>query len=734
MQTKQTLPNGSLRKTLFLETSILLAFAVIVTVIAALFLARNEMQSRAAAQLQSIIHAKEELLENVTAAQREQVAELANDADLTRIAAVTDIIGFQSLFTVGKDGSVRKLVGEGPSAELLASVIAGRAGSTRFVASFSRRGWDTYAIAAPMKNGEVMAATFRAEPLLNELLSVDELGQTTDVLLGANRGGELVLLHQARGSRTASPLELGSFGTQLDRGSALAKAIQGREGIEQTVDYAGIGVLAAYRTLPSVGWGIVVQIDRHEIDYPLFGLALKLLIAGGALILLLSLTMFSLAQRITQPLLDLTRKLEGLEARNWRFSRSIYTGNEIERLDDAAFDLTGRLRQSHDHLEELVRVRTKALMEQHAQDDAILQSIEYGLIVTDADGRVTLLNGSAELLTGWTQADAAGKPVDGVLSIMTKDGKPVEGAFHPVNGVLASKKAYAPAADPQLSLKRKDGSPMPLSLRITPILRGWHCSGTVAIFRDITEDRRIDRMKSEFISLVSHQLRTPLSSMRWYLEMLLTKDFGPLNEDQQGYVEQVAASNERMVRLVNALLNVSRIELGTMSAGQDDVKPTTMLQDIEKATVQEIVKRKLRIEYDLDGYVEKTIKTDSVLLQLILENLLLNAVKYSREGGVITVALRGGDSCTITVSDCGIGIPPEEQHKVFSKLFRAKNAQSSDTDGNGLGLYISRIAAESIGAELTFKSSSDRTAFSLKLPLTTPTSSPTSAAQTPPPR
>ncbi|HRH93074.1 MAG TPA: histidine kinase dimerization/phospho-acceptor domain-containing protein, partial [Candidatus Peribacteria bacterium] len=662
MTPRQTPPNGSLRRTLFLETSVLLAFAVILTVTAAFFLARNEMRSRAAAQVQSIIHAKEELLENVTSGQREQVAELAKDASLTRIPSVTNIIGFQGLFAVKSDGTSRTLVGSQPSAALLESVAALRgADSTRFVASISpQRGWESYAIVAPMHTGEKLVATFSADPLLGELLSVDELGDTTDVLLGANRDGDLLLLHQARGSRTASPLDLGGYEAQLSKGSVLAKAIDGREGIEQTSDYAGIGVLAAYRSMPSIGWGLVVQIDRHEIDAPLIELSLKLLAAGAALILLLSLTMYSLAQRITAPLLDLTHKLEGLEARNWRFSRSIYTGDEIERLDDAAFDLTGRLRQSHDHLEELVRTRTRALMEQVAQDDAILQSMEYGLIVTDANGAVTLVNGAAELLTGWSQAEAAGKSCDIVLHVVDHEEKPVTGNEHPVMGVLTAKEAYAPSADPQLALKRKDGTAMPLSLRVTPILRGWHCSGTVAIFRDITEERRIDHMKSEFISLVSHQLRTPLSSMRWYLEMLLTKDFGPLNEDQQGYVEQVAASNERMVRLVNALLNVSRIELGTLSADQDTVDPLQMLKEIEKSTARDIEKRKLTVTYDAAGYAAGNRKSDAVLLQLILENLVANAVKYSREGGVIRVELHdtpdGG--CSISVSDTGIGIPP----------------------------------------------------------------------------
>lgn len=258
---------------------------------------------------------------------------------------------------------------------------------------------------------------------------------------------------------------------------------------------------------------------------------------------------------------------------------------------------------------------------------------------------------------------------------------------------------------------------MPLALRITPVLRGWHCSGAVAIFRDTTEDRRIDRMKSEFISLVSHQLRTPLSSMRWYLEMLLSKDVGPLNEDQQSYVQQVSTSNERMVRLVNALLNVSRIELGTLSAATDTVNPIALAQDVVKAAQVDAAKRQIRIDLTANAGVPAAIHTDEVLLRLVIENLLANALKYGNQASTVRVSLtQAARALVLQVRDTGIGIPPEEQHKVFSKLFRAKNAQSTNTDGNGLGLYISQIAAEAIGGTLAFQSEKGVTVFTLTLP------------------
>lgn len=694
----------------------LAAFVITATIIAALVLARSEMYARATTQLQSIIHAKEELLESILSTRREQVATLASAAEMDAIPQLTQLIGFQGLFTVSASGEVAVLAGESPSADMLRAMVVLRGRSTQLIPLVSKHGWQMYAIAAPTNNGRLVAV-FSAQPLVDQMLNAEELGNTTDVLLTTQYEGQLLLLHRLRGAAKAGVLDLGGFESRLSSKMPLAKAVAGSEGIEEALDYAGIRVLTAYRSLPSIGWGLVVQIDTHEIDFPLAMLAAKLLFAGIVLMLLSALTMYCLAYRITEPLQDLTRKLDGLEAKRWHFARSIHTGNELERLDAAAFDLTGRLRQSHDHLEELVRVRTKALLEQHAQDDAILQNIEYGLIVTDAEGTVTLLNDAARLLTGWTREESEGKDCATVLCICDREGKPMESAAHPVRSVLASKQKYAPTQDQQLTLRRKDGTSMPLSLRATPVLRGWHCSGVVAIFRDITEDRRIDRMKSEFISLVSHQLRTPLSSMRWYLEMLLSKDAGALNEDQQSYVEQVATSNERMVRLVNALLNVSRIELGTLSAANDTVAPATLANDVVSVAQAEAAKRQIRIALDVGTRTPAALRTDEVLLRLIMENLLANAIKYGNEGSAVRVELSAKDQALVLqVRDTGIGIPPEEQHKVFSKLFRAKNAQSTNTDGNGLGLYISQIAAEAIGGVLTFTSEKGVTVFTLTLP------------------
>ncbi len=713
----------SLRKTLFWEASVLLTFAVVVTAVIAFFLAKSEVDSRTFAQLQSIVHAKEDLLEGIVSRQREQVAILARESAATTQAA-SYLIGFKDLFIL-ENGRVRVLTGEAPLADELRQLEERTAtGHTAFVPIMSPAGWESYMITAPRvdaagnTHGQVVAV-FNARPLIKELMSADYLGKSADVSLGVRKGDDLLLLHTMRDQRdeAATPLYLGGVEQEAARQLALAKAVLGREGSDKSLDYAGVTVLTAYRSLPSIGWGIVVQVDQFEVYAPLLDLGARISILGVVLVGLLSSIMFSLSRRIADPLYELSEKLQGLETKEWRFERSIFTRNELEEVDQAAFDLTKRLRESHTHLEDIVKKRTQALVEQHAEDDAIFESIEYGLLVTNVKGEIVQMNRAAARLTGWTEHEAKGMSFAKVLPIQDKDGKDMPEADHPLSTVLNTRQQYSPNTDEHLSMVRKDKTPMPLSLRATPILHGSDCSGAVAVFADVTETRRIDRLKSEFISLVSHQLRTPLSSIRWYLEMLSGKDTGPLTDEQENCLREASTSTERMVHLVNALLNVSRIELGKFALKLEMTDLLPFVRESVKSLALDLEHKKINVEFKVKNQ-HAFVRTDGVLLRLVLENLVSNAMKYSQQGSTITIVVASTDTgATIDVIDQGIGIPATEQSKIFGKLFRGSNAVTVDTDGNGLGLYISNIAIQTIGGSLAFVSKERQgTTFTVTLP------------------
>jgi len=711
---------SSLRTSLFFESFALLALTVLAVSVVAFFLSWNELKIRTTSQLQSIAEGKEALLESTVSRQREQLSILGRDPALRNLPSLTTLVGFRQLVRVDAAGNATVLAGEkgeSPLAQELLQAMHGREG-TIFRPIVTEAGWTLYVIAAPQMSGTVrtgtLVATFDALGLATRVLHTESAAKTTEVLLATMVDEEEVILRADDATNRIVPV----LGAGHDTLAVVRDALGGKEGVVDSADYSGIPVLAAYRSIPSLGWVVIAKVDRYEVKAPTLRLATNLAGTGFMIIVFLSLSTFFLGRRIVGPLEELADKLDGLEAKRWKFTRSIFTGNEIETVDAAADDLTQRLRKAHEHLESLVEDRTKELQKQLAEDSAILQSMDDGLIVTDAQGIITYTNRMTELLTGRT--DGLKKPIAEFLHITDKEGVIIDDKKHPVMEVLRGGQAFHPATDPQLTLKKPDESITALQLRITPILRGKVCIGSVAVLRDITEERRIDHMKSEFISLVSHQLRTPLSSMRWYLEMLIAEDAGPLSDDQREYIGQVATSNARMVHLVNALLNVSRIELGRFQISPETIDLQKLVYSAVTSFDLEMKQKKIELSLDMPKK-DIGIRSDKSLLELILENFLSNAIKYSHPETSVKVHVsedREAGTALLSVTDTGIGIPEAQKDQIGHKLFRGSNAKISDTDGNGLGLYISRIAAETIGAKLTFESTENKgTTFSLMIPL-----------------
>lgn len=229
----------------------------------------------------------------------------------------------------------------------------------------------------------------------------------------------------------------------------------------------------------------------------------------------------------------------------------------------------------------------------------------------------------------------------------------------------------------------------------------------------------VDKAKTEFVSLASHQLRTPLSAINWYTEMLLAGDAGKITDDQRGFLDQIAQSNKRMVALVSSLLNVSRIDLGTFAVDPVPTNFTQVADSVLSELAPQIGEKKLIINKNYDPQLP-LIPADPKLLRIILQNLLSNAVKYTAEGSItLTIKqLVKEQRVLMSVADTGFGIPAEAQAKIFSKLYRADNARARDADGNGLGLYIVKSIVEQSDGKVWFVSKENQgTTFYVTLPL-----------------
>ena len=376
------------------------------------------------------------------------------------------------------------------------------------------------------------------------------------------------------------------------------------------------------------------------------------------------------------------------------------------------------LRRLHETLEKKVLRRTKDLEQIRSKTEAILTSIGNGLVVVDKEGKIDYINQSFEEMLGWKTQEIVGKSM--VQVVPREDVNGVEVLFKEriLTQVLAGQKFVADLANPFYYI-RKDKSRFPVSSIVSPVILNKKIVGAVEVFRDITKEKEIDKAKTEFVSLASHQLRTPLSTVNWYSEMLLTGDVGEVTTEQKKYLEEIYNGNQRMVELVNTLLDVSRIELGTLVVESKPTNIVKLTQNVINEQKLQIIEKKIKLSPSFENNIP-LITADPKLLRMVIQNLLSNAIKYTPDGGKIRVSLSLDEkkNVILKISDTGYGIPANQQDKIFSKLFRADNVIGKDTEGTGLGLYIAKSIVEQVGGKLWFESEENQGAtFYVALPL-----------------
>lgn len=365
-----------------------------------------------------------------------------------------------------------------------------------------------------------------------------------------------------------------------------------------------------------------------------------------------------------------------------------------------------------------LQVANADLKKERAKAEAILASIGEGVVATDEAGRVLFINETAAELLGYSQHELVGQLWHQPIPAMqTEDGATVAVDQTPTYKTVVERRRIV---SDRLYYVRKNGQRFPVVKTTTPVELNEKVIGSIAVFRDVTREREIDRAKSEFVSLASHQLRTPLSIIGWYVESLLTGRVGQPSNEQREYLQEIATSNHRLVDLVNALLNVSRIEMGTLMIDPEPTDIGLVLESILHEMQILIEKKSLTINH---SYMEQipSINVDPKVIRIVFHNLLSNAIRYTPNGGSITISIEEQlEKLLVKIADTGVGIPRDEQHKIFTKLFRAENARTKEPDGTGLGLYLAKAIVERSGGSIAFTSAENKgTTFAVALPLKT---------------
>ena len=332
---------------------------------------------------------------------------------------------------------------------------------------------------------------------------------------------------------------------------------------------------------------------------------------------------------------------------------------------------------------------------------AILASTPDPVLVTDQFNRLLLANPAAWQVVGAAIGTGEGQPIEKVVS--QKPLLDILQATSPdklsVEVTLPNGQVYLATASPVVA----DGRPV----------------GRVCILRDVTHFKELDTMKTEFVSTVSHDLRSPLTLMRGYATML--EMVGALNEQQQGYVKKIIFGVENMARLVNNLLDLGRVEAGVGL----QLETTPLFDILERVTGPlqlQAAQKNIELTVDTPKNTMPLIEADPALFQQAMYNLIENAIKYTPQGGRVDVRLKiVGDGMLFEVQDSGIGIAPIDQPRLFEKFYRGGQREAREQKGSGLGLAIVKSIAERHGGKVWLESQLGKgSTFFLQVPLHQP--------------
>ncbi len=425
---------------------------------------------------------------------------------------------------------------------------------------------------------------------------------------------------------------------------------------ERNVPVTGV---AAPLNIQGMKWGVLVEQDTSEIEAPLQEVAFWLIVflAGNFIVVVILIWIIFILRSANKKLVNSQAILE----------------NEKNRAEN-----------------------------EKNKTEAIIANFIDPVIVIDSNNKIILLNPAARNIFGLSEKDL-GKRID------PKEGKFSFNDFKEIIPINYSVKeiewdeAGNPLVeevfigDPTSQEEKIDQNALTGSFSrdliykvVTRIVSDNEsvCYGHMKIFYDFTREKMVDRLKSDFISIVAHQLRTPLSAIKWVISMVAGEDVGKISEEQKVFLDKAYLSNERMIILVNDLLNVSRIEEGKFGY----VFKMVDFQEILNAVignVEGLVARKhIRVNITKPSKMS-LVNLDQSKIILALQNIIDNAIKYTPEYGEITMEIKETEEVLeVRIKDSGVGIPQIDQPRIFSKFFRSSNVVRMETEGSGLGLYI----------------------------------------------
>jgi signal transduction histidine kinase len=358
----------------------------------------------------------------------------------------------------------------------------------------------------------------------------------------------------------------------------------------------------------------------------------------------------------------------------------------------------------------LIRQREEDIESERDKVVAIVNNLVDGIILLDHRGRVALMNPYAQRLLALRTREYTN-------TILTPN--KFKAALRPLVEFIQSATKEPVYESSELTIE--DGGEHVIiqatALQVTDT-EGANI-GSLVILRNVTKEKDLDQMKSDFISVAAHQLRTPLSTLKWLFKLLLDGDGGAMTAKQTDLISKGYQRNEEVIEIVNNLLDVSEIEGGRLPLTFVSASLTDLLKELTEASRVHALRKEVNIEYQQTVELP-AMKIDRQKLKMALQNLIENGIKYSYPKQTVTVSVGiDNDEAIVKIKDTGIGMSDETKDKLFTKFFRGREAVNKDPSGSGLGLYIVRNIIEKHGGSIDLESTLGKgTTFIIRLPIT----------------
>jgi len=474
-------------------------------------------------------------------------------------------------------------------------------------------------------------------------------------------------------------------------------------------NYAGIRVLGSSMCFKNEGVMILVEVNKDEVYAPIRILTQSTIIVGAVAMILGVFIIIIFMRRPLVRINDIVHVAKQVAQGDLTAEVAVQTKDEIGYLALVFNTMITSIRSAQKE----IQIAKDKIEREKAKDEALLASLGEGMVATDKSGNIIAINRMAEKMLGLKSTDVIGEKAVEVIVASDENGKKIPDEERSLTQVA---KGFSPITRNMIYHRENDGF-FPVSVTVTPVILEGNVVGSIAIFRDITKEKEIEKTREDLLSLASHQLRTPLSGTKWLIETLKRGLHGPLTAGQTEYLNEIYKINERMTTLVHDMLGVLRMEGDGAIAKNESVSTKTILNALLENLSGAAKSKQISIKLTEDSCY--TINTDSLLLRNILESFVSNAINYSQSGNEVYVRVTGKpNELEFAIQDFGIGIPKEEQPRIFERFYRASNAKTFDTQGSGLGLYITAMLAKKIGATLSFESAENKgSTFYVHIPL-----------------